>query len=431
MYSGVTDDWLAVDGVAVECTEDAALVELSVAVERFRTRQPAERSPVECAEDLRHFRHLIDLLELDFARRAAAFAQTDEFSKQGSLSPETWIRHECHTSGVAAHAAVCVGDQMPLLPESTAAVIDGRIGYAHLALLASTARDVRESDAEAGFDETPLLTKALAHSVSRFRHDCAHARHAADAEGFLAEHVEAHALRRLELLPTENGVVLRGRLDAAGGAVLRSALEPLARRSGPDDVRDRKQRLADALEEVAHHVLDAGTLPSQGSVRPHLQITASVETLMGLAGAPAAEMQFSSPVPVETLRRFACEANATRIIFDSESQIIDVGRAVRVPSPPVRRALNARDQMCRWPGCERPVSWTSSHHVRHWARNGDTGITNLLLLCYRHHYLAHDGGWSLTLGDDGRVLTVPPQYQFSDLGRTHHLLRPPPRPALT
>ena len=35
------------------------------------------------------------------------------------------------------------------------------------------------------------------------------------------------------------------------------------------------------------------------------------------------------------------------------------------------------------------------HHVRHWARGGETSIDNLVLLCRRHHRLVHEGGCSI------------------------------------
>src|SRR5579859_4453780 len=68
------------------------------------------------------------------------------------------------------------------------------------------------------------------------------------------------------------------------------------------------------------------------------------------------------------------------------SQAIEVGRATRVVSAPTRRALRARDQGCRWPGCDRPVEWTSPHHIRFWTRQGGpTNLANLVSVCHFHH----------------------------------------------
>lgn len=93
--------------------------------------------------------------------------------------------------------------------------------------------------------------------------------------------------------------------------------------------------------------------------------------------------------------------------------VIDVGRANRVPSPPVRRALEARDKGCRWPNCERPATWSAAHHLVHWTRGGPTDLDNLVLLCHRHHSLVHRDGWQVIRQEDGRLITVPPVTRFA------------------
>lgn len=367
------------------------------------------RDPVDLGHDLRQLRHQVDLLELAFARMAAAFATTDQYERAGSVSPQDWVRFECRMSGAAAGSAICSGERVDSIPASEAALRDGRIGFAHLAMLASTARAVTEAPGSSTFDERPLLEQALDHSVSRFRHDCAHARHAADAAGFLSDHLTSIEWRSFEMSPCDNGVVLRGRLDTVGAAVVRTALEPLAKRAGAEDDRRRKRRMADALVELAHHGLDSGVLPSIAGQRPHLQVTATVETLMNVPGAPAGEMQFSTPVPAATVQRFACDAGITRVLFDSRSVVIDAGRTRRVPSPAMRRALSARDQCCVWPGCDRPLAWTAAHHLDEWTRHrGPTKVANLGSVCHRHHEMVHEAGWRLQLSDEGRWLALAP-----------------------
>jgi hypothetical protein len=88
--------------------------------------------------------------------------------------------------------------------------------------------------------------------------------------------------------------------------------------------------------------------------------------------------------------------------------VIDVGRSKRVISPSQKRALNVRDKGCRWPGCDRPATWTSGHHLVHWIKGGGTDLPNLVLL-YRHHWMVHEGQWQLLKTDDGKMLAVPPQ----------------------
>ncbi|MGH7686806.1 MAG: DUF222 domain-containing protein [Candidatus Dormibacteria bacterium] len=385
-----------------------ALLVLSAAVAKFVAARSTGRDPFQRGQDLRMLRHLINLLELVFAKWAAEFAASDAWDQMGAGSASEWVRHECHLSGVAAHSAITVGEQLPELTQSRAAVASGRIGYAHLAMLASTAAAIREPNPDGRFDEAPLLAKAQEHSVSRFRDDCAHERHAADAAGFLSDHLSDVEWRSFEMLPCEGGFVLRGRVDRVAGATLKTAIDALAKRTGPDDDRRQKRRNADALLELSNHALDSGELPTVGGERPHVQVTTTVETLMGLSGAPAGDLEFSTPIPAATVQRLACDSGVTRVLLGADSAVIDVGRKLRVPSAPMRRALRARDHGCAWPSCDRPASWTAAHHVRHWSRDGATEIPNLVLLCYRHHEKVHEGGWHIALAADGRVATVGP-----------------------
>jgi hypothetical protein len=138
---------------------------------------------------------------------------------------------------------------------------------------------------------------------------------------------------------------------------------------------------------------------------------------MGLSGAPAAELEFSLPISSRAVERLACDCSITRILLDSDSMVIDVGRAKRVISGPQRKALNARDHGCVWPGCDRPASWTSGHHLVHWLRGGGGDLSNLALLCYRHHWMVHEGNWQLVRTDEGSLLTIPPTMTFGPPAR--------------
>jgi hypothetical protein len=372
-----------------------------------------EASGAALGASLIKLRKSIDLFEVEFSRIAAQFAQTDEYDYQGYDSPISWLKDNCHMTGGAAADRVCAGEQLAQLGESVAAIAEGKIGFAHFALMART------SAAVAGrIDEAKLLKQAAKLSVARFRNVCMHARHAADPEGYVDEEVQGVEARSLTLSTADDGVVvLTGILDKVGGAALRTALEPLAKRMGKEDERNHERRMADALVDLSMHALDSGLIPQQGGQRPHLQVTATLETLRGLPGASAAELEFSLPISAKAVERLACDCSITRIVLGSDSMVIDVGRAKRVISGPQRKALNARDRGCVWPGCDRPASWTSGHHLVHWLHGGGGDLRNLALLCYRHHWKVHEGGWQLVRSDDGQHLTVPPTMAFGPPAR--------------
>ena len=122
-------------------------------IETFVALPAGAVTPFELGERLIRLRHGIDLLELRFAREAAGFASTEEAIAQGSTSPIDWIRHQCRMSAQAAGRSVTTGEEVERLPASVAALEEGRIGFAHLTLLAGTERAVQGSAGT--FEEGP------------------------------------------------------------------------------------------------------------------------------------------------------------------------------------------------------------------------------------------------------------------------------------
>jgi hypothetical protein len=177
--------------------------------------------------------------------------------------------------------------------------------------------------------------------------------------------------------------------------------QPLA-----DDDRTPRQRRADALVEISKVALDEGRVPEVNGVRPHVQVTASVETLLGLAGAPAAELEGAGPISVEMLRRLAVDCSLRRVLLDSESMVIDVGRANRLFRGATRIALERRDGGCVWRGCTRPARYCQADHIKEWWKDGTTDVSNGRLLCRYHHRLRSDG-WELVETDEGWVPKPP------------------------
>jgi len=383
-------------------------------VERFVQRIVADLPHDDIAGRLKRRQYVIDRLKLEFskdaARLATEFAMDDAGDRMDAPTAGEWIRHNCMTT---PYDCINVGEQIYRLQKCADAVASGAIGFAHLSVIARTASALAESAPESAFPEDDLLERARESSAGRLWHYCMRLRHALDPEGMARDQRIAVEERRLQFSVWEDGsVLISGQLDPIGGAALRTALEPLAQPMGEGDDRCLEHRQADAVVELATHSLDAGLVPQHASQRPHLQVTTSLETLRGLPGSPAADMEFSTPISAVTVQRLACDANIARVVFGPGSVVVDVGRAARLVSGTTRRALNARDQHCQWPGCERTASWTAAHHLVHWTQGGKTDLSNLLLLCHRHHWMVHEGGWKLARSDDDRLLAIPPTYAY-------------------
>src|SRR5437870_10408163 len=351
----------------------------------------------EIAEKLISKQRQCDVLLLEISELAAQLAETNHFDDEGFNSPIDWMRFNCHLTEKAAADRIAVGRMAPRLSESVQALQAGEIGFAHLATMARTVEHVgRHADLDG------LLELARKMTPGKFFYECQHYRHSVDAKAYCEEQSDQAINHHLSLSTAESGhLFINGVLDPVGGAAVRTALEPLAQPSGAHDDRNREQRYADALVELA----------SAGKPA-NLQVTATIETLKGLAGAAAGEMEFSLPISSLAVQRMACECSVTRILLSQESLVMDVGRTTRTVSAPLKRALKARDCHCRWPGCERPASKCDGHHLLSWINGGPTDLDNLVLLCRRHHRMVHEGGWQLIRTESGEIVTIAPTVTF-------------------
>lgn len=271
---------------------------------------------------------------------AGVLAENGYGESQGAVSTAEWMRHQFKLSTHGAHDLVNVGLEMSSLEASSEAAFDGEIGFQHLAVLARAKRQLGGRR----FKEEHLLAEAKECSVGRLWWRCQELRHACDPEGVEQEQLDHHARRALRITHHQDGRVgLSGILDAVSGAVVESAIAPLAKKTGRDDERNLEQRTADALAQVCDHAMGQGRLRE----RPHLNVTATMGTVFQIPQSPAAATEQGALLAGVTVKRIACDCSVGRYVFGSDSVLIDMGRTARVVSGAQRRALVQRDQHCR------------------------------------------------------------------------------------
>ncbi|HYM97726.1 MAG TPA: DUF222 domain-containing protein [Candidatus Sulfotelmatobacter sp.] len=362
----------------------------------------ADVAAPDLGEQLEDIRRTIDRLEVTFARTLARFDATKEYLAEAFVSPNSWLRFHCRLSPGAATQRIDLARHLDELPRTKAALLDGAIGFQHAALLCRAAARVGADAVRREEDHLICMTRTL--DPGRFAELTTDLIYRASPDLVLDEHNRQYVARELEITELSSGFYrLQGRLDPVGGATVVTALNALSEPGNP--ARER----ADALVELAHRSLDAGTLPEVAGQRPHLTVTASIETLALEPGHPTATIEWGSVVSAETARRVACDAALTRVLLSGDGQPLDVGRTTRIISPALRKALNVRDRGCRFPGCNRPPDWTDGHHLKHWADGGPTNLSNLALLCRKHHHMVHEEGWRILWGEDAGILAIPPQ----------------------
>ena len=157
---------------------------------------------------------------------------------------------------------------------------------------------------------------------------------------------------------------------------------------------------------LAESFLKHGPAALNGGERHQIVVHVDAETLRhGTAGR--CEIEHGPALPAETVRRLGCDCSAVILLENAQGEPLDVGRKTRSIPPALRRALNARDQGCRFPGCTH-TRYVQAHHVRHWAQGGETKASNLVTLCSFHHRRVHEGGVNVQVLDDGAFRFVRP-----------------------
>jgi hypothetical protein len=179
------------------------------------------------------------------------------------------------------------------------------------------------------------------------------------------------------------------------GPVVRTGLIDL------DDLPTWGQQQADALGLIAETALHHGIEP--GAPGERYQVVVHVdEPVLADPDAPGQSvLEDGTHVSAETSRRLACDATRVVMRHDADGNVVEVGARTRTIPPALRRVLQYRDRGCRFPGCGLPFG--QGHHIRHWADGGPTTLSNLAMLCRRHHRAVHEDGFTMERECDGEL----------------------------
>ena len=167
----------------------------------------------------------------------------------------------------------------------------------------------------------------------------------------------------------------------------------------PNDHR-QAQALIALINGASESVSDT---PARAEIVVHIDL----QTLQhGLHAGGTCRTALGADLPVETVRRLACEAEILPVVLDGRSVPIDVGRSKRLATVHQRRALEAIYPTCAIPNCEVIFDHCNIHHIEYWENGGATDLYNMVPLCSRHHHAAHEGGWKLKLNPETRELSI-------------------------
>ena len=318
----------------------------------------------------------------------------------GFRSCAAWLTWRVGFSPTTAREHVRVARALEALPLLAQALARGELSYSKVRELTRVAQPETEAQ---------LLAMGRAGTAEHVER-VVRAWRRMDGKAEAREAAQQHAGRSLQVYPDEDGTVrIRGRLAPEVGVLLLKALaaarETLYQR-GRDEAPEiepptLEQQQADALallaESALHHELDPGAPGERYQVVVHVDAA-----ILADAEAPGQSvLEDGGRVPAGASQRLACDASRVIMRHDADGRVVEVGARTRTIPPALRRALQYRDGGCRFPGCG--VRFGQGHHLQHWAQGGPTTLSNLAILCRRHHRAVHEEGVQVERGPDGEL----------------------------
>jgi hypothetical protein len=293
-----------------------------------------------------------------------------------------WLHWRCDLSLSAAREKVRVAQALKTLPAIAMAFARGELSYSKVRAL------TRVAD---GHNEDELLAFALHTTASRVEERCRELRCGTAAS--TDDAIRAHGRRALTVRrdPVRGTVTITVELPLETAELIDKALDR-ARDSmasiGPEFAEESwAAQRADALVSMAKAYL-GGNADASAGIRDQYQVTVHVDQ------AALTQSKGRSGLPIESVRRLACDADTLVIVEDEDGEPLSVGRKTRIVPTAIRRALWARDKSCRFPGCQHK-RFIDAHHIKHWSAGGETSLSNLMLLCTAHHRLVHEDGFRI------------------------------------
>jgi hypothetical protein len=339
------------------------------------------------------------------------------------IQPQQVLASAANISRIDAFREVSRAKTLGAFPQLEQAFEQGRIGSAHIDAVARATHQLTEDEKAKLASRSDWLNNVATHAtpdnfaravkseverihadggvtrLERQRRD-ASLRHWIDRESGMF-----HIAGRLD---PENGLRVIGKLDNTVERLFHAALPDTC----PTDDRKHGHLNALAFLELIDTAslgapLTAGAMISSPHARAEVSVVIDLHTLRsGLHEHSIVRTGHEAELPLETIRRMACEAEIIPVVLNSKGVVIDIGRASRLATRYQRKAIEAMYSHCAIPDCKVPIAQCQPHHIAYWRDDGPTNMNNLVPLCPQHHRNVHEGNWRLKLTAPNRVLTV-------------------------
>lgn len=339
-----------------------------------------------------------------------------------------------------------------MFPATVESLAAGRISRNHARTIVDAGAHIAEPQARLDFEATvlPVAERESATRLRPFAKMLAERIHPRS----LTERHEAAAVERavrvvdlpdgmaelIATLPATIAHAAYGRLSAMAREVARAiameAKEALGQRDPEMADENRRQEYVQDGRTASHlradilaDLLLAGAPEGHiatglGAIRANVQVVVPVLALLDRTDEPAT-LAGVGPVDADTARRLAGGAKGwDRVLTHPISgQVLATDRYR--PGKDLKRALQVRDQHCRFPGCRMAVRNCDIDHTTDFAFGGKTSEDNLAHLCRRHHTLKHESAWTVEQKPGGVLeWTSPTGRVYPDLPVSRVMFQP-------
>lgn len=323
----------------------------------------------------------------DLVHRLASFDAEEGWRTAGITSCEQWLAVYAGFDFHQARRLLDAARALRTMPALDAAFSAGEVSLDKVAALSKLSAPGDDTTwAELARTSTPAQLTRIARAYEH-------------AQVVASEDVAAQQRERRSLHTQwqDDGMLrLVAVLPPADGALVLAALDRVAERTPSTGTPE--QHRADALVSICDAQVGDDVSTAHAAVMVHVDAA----VLTGEQTTGRCHLANGPSLALSVARRLGCDATVIPAI-DKDGVPINLGRARRLVSAPLRRALHLRDKACSFPGCNVPARATHAHHIEHWAHGGATDLDNLTLLCSFHHHRLHDGEIRLRPSEDGRL----------------------------
>jgi len=351
-------------------------------------------SPMARAHAVEQLAALTSATTAEMLEVIIAMEDAEEHRVDGAVDMASWLVAALNVSAATAREWARVGRALAELPHLRASFATGELSWDQIA--AATRFATPEHD-ELLANELLGCTAAQIEEMTRerrkrTRHD---ARRAHDERGF-----------RWRKDHEYDGYRYSGFLPATEGQIVNAALERQAGTAGPDPQTGVwapfERRCADGLVDLCRQDLADDPGPDPTMVVVHVDADVLDGIVEGNGSVDGIQ------VPLDTVHRLLCDCPIEFHVEGPDGTCVGIGRKDRNPPRWLRRRIHRRDRdCCRFPGCARRIR--QIHHIEWWERDkGPTDSWNLAGLCWAHHHLVHEGGWTIKGNADQELTFTSP-----------------------